>query len=189
MRSGQTPPALPAGRGHRRGDGASPDSAEPLVVRRVTAGEAGILLALIRELAAYEQLAGQVQATEGDLAQALGGTPPRLDAWLAWRTGELAGCLTTYFAFSTFAGRRLLFVEDLYVRPAHRRAGVGRALLAQAAAHARASGCAALEWLVLDWNEPALAFYRRVGAARRSEWVLHRCPPERLLQAVQARRR
>jgi GNAT superfamily N-acetyltransferase len=144
-------------------------------IRPAEPADVSILLALIRELAEYEQLEDQLVATPDLLAEHLFGARPAAEALIAEADGgEPAGYALLFTTFSTFAGRPGIWLEDLFVRPAHRRAGIGRALLARVAAIAAERDCARLEWSALDWNEPALAFYRSLGAAALPEWVLHR---------------
>ena len=144
------------------------------------------VLALIRELAAYERLAHQVVATEADLAAALFAPRPCAEVVLAWVDGTLAstpadapaetpaGFALFFHNFSTFLGKPGIYLEDLYVRPAWRGYGVGRRLLAWLADTALARGCGRLEWAVLDWNEPAIGFYRSLGAVALEEWTTFR---------------
>jgi GNAT superfamily N-acetyltransferase len=133
------------------------------------------LLALIRDLAVYERLQDQMVATEALLTEHLFGARPSAEALIADADdGEPAGYALFFTTFSTFAGRPGIWLEDLFVRPAHRRNGLGRALLAAVAAVAAERDCARLEWSALDWNEPALAFYRSIGVRALPEWVWHR---------------
>jgi GNAT superfamily N-acetyltransferase len=142
---------------------------EGIALRRAAAEDAGLLLALIRELAEYERAPDAVVATEEDLRRHGFGPEPRFEALIAEIDGEPAGFALFYPDFSTWRGRPGLFLEDLFVREAARRRGVGRRLLARLAAIAVARGWPQLHFNVLDWN-PAQDFYRRLGGAPREAW-------------------
>lgn len=143
-------------------------------IRAATRADVPLLLELIGELAAYERLSDQAVATEALLAEHLFGERPSAEAVLAEVDGGAAGYALWFTTFSTFAGRPGIWLEDLFVRPQARGAGIGRALLLHVAGVAAARGCGRFEWSALDWNEPALAFYRSLGARTLPEWVLHR---------------
>ncbi|MFN0284668.1 MAG: N-acetyltransferase family protein [Kineosporiaceae bacterium] len=149
-------------------------------VRPARAADSAQILALVRELAAYEREPDAVLATEVDLSTALFGPEPRVHALVAEvvggqaAPGELAGMAVWFVTFSTWRGRHGIWLEDLYVRPEHRGLGLGQALLAALAAECARRGWTRLEWNVLDWNEPALGFYRRLGAQPLDEWTVHR---------------
>ena len=130
-----------------------------------------ILLALVGELAAYESLGHEFEATAELFNEHFFGPNPRARALLAFHNEGPAGFAVWYPTFSTFSGRPGAFVEDLYVRPPSRRHGLGRTLLAGVAADARAAGCTRLEWRTLKWNETALGFYKSLGAEPLSEWL------------------
>jgi GNAT superfamily N-acetyltransferase len=146
----------------------------PATIRPATRADVELIVALIRELAEYERLGDQAQATAELLERNLFGERPAAEALIAEAGGEPAGFALFFTSFSTFTGKPGIWLEDLFVRPAHRRAGIGRALLVQLAALALERGCARFEWGALDWNEPALAFYRSIGAKAMPEWVQHR---------------
>jgi GNAT superfamily N-acetyltransferase len=148
-----------------------PDS---LLIRQARPDDVPLLLALFRELAEYERLRDELQATEELLERALFSERPAAEALLAERGGAPVGYALFYPTFSTFLAIQGVWLEDLFVRPAHRKSGAGRALLAAVAARARERGAERLEWSALDWNELALGFYRRLGAQRMDEWVTHR---------------
>lgn len=153
---------------------------EPYGLRPATVADTPALLALIHELAAYEQLSHRVQATAERLAAHLFGPQPRAEAVLATH-GEQAVAFALFFhTYSTFLARPGLWLEDLYVQPAHRGQGVGRALLRHVAQLAAQRGCGRLEWSVLDWNAPAQAFYRRMGAEVLPDWRICRLTGEAL---------
>jgi GNAT superfamily N-acetyltransferase len=143
-------------------------------------GDVPLLLAMIRELAEYEKALDEVVATEEELADGLFGERPGAEALVARRGGEPVGFALYYTSFSTWLGRRGLYLEDLYVRPAARGRGVGRALLAALARVAGERGCPRLEWWVLDWNESAIGFYRSLGARAMDEWTVYRLSGEPL---------
>ena len=132
------------------------------------------IVSLIKELAEYERLSHEVVATEADLKAALFGEIPRARALLARAGAEPVGLALYFYNFSTFLGRTGLYLEDLFVRPAWRRQGVGRGLLVALADVAVRDGCGRVEWSVLDWNEPAIRFYRSIGARPMDEWTVYR---------------
>lgn len=129
---------------------------------------------LVRALAEYEKLAHEARATEDDFRRALFGAPARAQAAVASVAGATVGFALWFYNFSTFMGREGLYVEDVFVEPAHRGAGIGRAFFRMMAARAVAERCGRMEWSVLDWNEPALRFYASLGAVRMDEWTVQR---------------
>ena len=139
-----------------------------------------LLLELFHELAVYERLEDQLQATPERLHAALFGERPAAEALIAEHGGQTAGYALFYPTFSTFLAIQGIWLEDLFVRPAYRRVCVGRALLAAVAAKLRERGGERLEWSALDWNELALGFYRGLGAQRMEEWITHRLVGEHL---------
>jgi GNAT superfamily N-acetyltransferase len=147
---------------------------ESLLIRKARPKDVPLLLALFRELAEYERLQDQLQATEELLERALFSDRPAAEVLVAERGGAPVGYALFYPTFSTFLAIQGVWLEDLFVRPAHRKSGAGRALLAAVAARARERGAERLEWSALDWNELALGFYRGLGAQRMDEWVTHR---------------
>jgi GNAT superfamily N-acetyltransferase len=149
-------------------------TSSPVQIRAAEQRDVGLIFALIRELAEYERAADQVRGNPELLAQALFGETPTAEALIAEREGQPLGFALFHGTFSTWECRPGLWLEDLYVPPEHRRSGVGGILLRRVAAVAVARGCARLEWNALDWNEPALSFYAKLGAQRLSEWELHR---------------
>jgi GNAT superfamily N-acetyltransferase len=133
--------------------------------------------ALIRGLAEYERLADACQSTEADIANALFGAKPAAEALIAktgGKNGVAVGFALFFHTFSTFRGRRGLWLEDLFVEPAHRGHGVGRRLLTMLATLARERDCARFEWAVLDWNAPAIGFYESLGATLLTDWRIVR---------------
>jgi diamine N-acetyltransferase len=160
-----------------------------LQLRRARPDDVSLILALVRELADYERLSHEVQATEADLAQALFGAQPKVFCDIAEWDGEPAGFSLWFYNFSTFRGRHGIYLEDLYVRPERRGRGIGRALIAALARRCAEEGLARLEWAVLDWNAPSIAFYRSLGARPMDDWTVYRLAGEALLAlgAEQAR--
>ena len=132
------------------------------------------LLTMIGELADFERLAHELAVTAPGLAEALFNPRPAAEAIIARVGGETAGFALYYRNFSTFVGREGLFLEDLYVRPAFRGQGVGRALLARVAQVASARGCGRMEWSVLNWNRRAIGFYEALGAKPINDWTIYR---------------
>ena len=145
-----------------------------LSIRSAEERDAGLILDFIRELAAYERLAHEVVATQDDIARALFGPQPRAFADIAEWDGKPAGFALWFYNFSTFRGRHGIYLEDLFVRPEFRSRGLGKALLRHLARRCVAEGLPRLEWWVLDWNEPALRFYRSIGAVPMDEWTVQR---------------
>ncbi|MGD9598724.1 MAG: N-acetyltransferase family protein [Steroidobacteraceae bacterium] len=145
-----------------------------IAIRTALAGDAPVLLALIRGLADYERLAHEVVATEAQLAAELGAAHPVVHALIAEQDGAAAGFALYFFSFSTFVGRQGLYLEDLYVRPELRGRGIGRALLGELARRAAARGCGRMEWSVLDWNVDAQRFYQGLGARPMDDWTVWR---------------
>jgi GNAT superfamily N-acetyltransferase len=142
-----------------------------LRLRPATREDVPVILAFVRELAAYERSADAVVATEEDFLRDGFGEGPRFRAMIAEWDGEPAGFALWFYNWSTWTGRSGIYLEDLYVRPKLRRHGIGKALLRELARIAAGDGCRRLVWQVLDWNEPALEFYRSLGATFLREWV------------------
>jgi GNAT superfamily N-acetyltransferase len=139
-----------------------------------------LILDLVMELAEYEKQADAAQASESQLRQALFGQKPSAEAVIARLGGQPAGWALWFQSFSTWTGKPGLWLEDLYVRPAYRRRGVGRALLVHLARVCVERDYGRLEWSVLDWNTPALDFYRELGAEPMSDWTVQRLSRETL---------
>jgi GNAT superfamily N-acetyltransferase len=153
-----------------------------VTVRPAREGDVGLLLTLIRELAEYERLADEAVGTEELLREHLFSERAAAEAAIAEDGDEPVGFVLWYTTFSTFQGLPGLWIEDLYVRPEHRGGGTGRALLAHAARVAAERGYGRLELAALDWNEPALGFYRALGARSLDEWKTQRFEGEALRQ-------
>ena len=154
-----------------------------LTIERATPRDVPVLLHFIRKLAEYEKKLDQVVSTEQDLHDALFGARPVAETVLAYVDGEAVGFALYFETYSTFRGRRGIFLEDLYVEPSHRGAGIGKRLLAAVAQAARERD-SWMQWLVLDWNEPAIEFYRRLGAVRVEEWDSYRLEGEALARVA-----
>ncbi len=145
-----------------------------LTIHRARRDELPLVLSLIRELAEYEKLSHEVEATEAMIEQALFSDSPRLYCDIAEWNGEPAGFAVWFVNFSTFAGRFGMYLEDLFVRPQYRRNGIGKGLLAYLAKECAGNGWARLQWAVLDWNAPSIEFYKSLGAVLMDEWTLCR---------------
>lgn len=150
-------------------------------IRSATHADVPTILRFIRELAAYEREPDAVEATEASLALALFGEHPAAEAVIAEDAGVAVGFALFFHNFSTWTGRRGLYLEDLYVTPDARGQGAGRALLAHLARLALDRGCARFEWSVLDWNTPAVEFYRKIGAVPMEEWTIQRVTGDALV--------
>ena len=156
-------------------------------IRSATVDDVPLILALIRELAEYEREPDAVIATEALLAEQLFGERPAAEVLMAEQGGEPAGFALFFHNFSTWKGRRGLWLEDLFVRPRFRGAGIGLALMRQLARIAMQRDCGRFEWWVLDWNTPAIDFYRRLGAVGMEEWTVQRLEGDALARlAAQA---
>ena len=145
-----------------------------LVVRPATVADVPIILELIRDLATYERAPNEVTATEEQLVDVLFGPRPAAEVLLAFEQEMPVGLAVFFHNFSTWLGRPGLYLEDLFVRPEQRGKGYGRSLLVHLAKIARERGCGRMEWAVLDWNEPAIQFYKKLGAAPQDEWTVFR---------------
>jgi diamine N-acetyltransferase len=144
------------------------------VVRPARPEDAALIFALVRELAEYEKLLGDVDATEDQLARALFGAEPRVFCDIAEWDGEPCGFALWFMNFSSFRGRHGIYLEDLFVRPSHRGRGIGKALLVNLAGRCVEKGWTRFEWSVLDWNAPSIAFYKSLGASILDEWKICR---------------
>jgi GNAT superfamily N-acetyltransferase len=149
-------------------------------IRPAVESDVPAILQFIRELAAYEREPDAVIATESMIRDALFAGQPAAHAVIAFIDDQPVGYALYFFNFSTWLGRPGLYLEELYVTPASRGAGIGRALLGHLARLAVQGGCGRMEWMVLDWNEPAIEFYRALGAVPMSEWTVYRLTGEPL---------
>ena len=143
-------------------------------IRPAEVNDAPLILRFIKELAAYEKAEHEVVASEADIRQTLFGADSPARALICTVDGVEAGFAVYFFNYSTWQGKRGLYLEDLYVTPAFRQAGAGKAMLRHLARVAVAQGCGRFEWSVLDWNDLALQFYRSIGAWPMDEWVRYR---------------
>jgi GNAT superfamily N-acetyltransferase len=151
-----------------------------LAIRAAVPADSALIFALVRELADYEKLSGDMDATPEAIAAALFAREPRLFCDIAEWNGEPAGFAVWFLNFSTFRGRHGIYVEDLFVRPAFRKRGIGKALMARLARRCVDEGWARFEWAVLDWNAPSIEFYRSIGAQVMDEWRICRLSGEAL---------
>lgn len=142
-----------------------------VTIRRASERDVPAILALIRALAEYERQPDAVVATEEDLLRDGFGPSPSFHVLLAEHDRQTVGFAFYFFSYSTWRGSRSLYLEDLFVRPEHRRRGAGLALMRELAREALARGCPRFDWQVLDWNTPSIAFYERLGAKIQREWL------------------
>ena len=149
-------------------------------IRDASVDDPPLILRFVKELAAYERAPEAVTATEEDIRHSLFGEDAIVHAVICEMDDIPVGFAVYFFNYSTWLGRRGLYLEDLYVSPAHRRAGAGNALLKHLARVARSRECGRLEWSVLDWNTPAIRFYESIGAEPLNEWVGYRLAGEAL---------
>jgi len=151
-------------------------------IRAAGVEDVPIILELIRELATYERAPNEVTATEEQLVDVLFGPRPAAEVLLAFEEETPVGFAVFFHNFSTWLGRPGLYLEDLFVRPEQRGKGYGRALLVHLAKIAHERGCGRMEWAVLDWNEPAIQFYKKIGAAPLDEWTVFRLTRDGIAQ-------
>ena len=146
----------------------------PFSIRPASVEDVPLILQLIRELAEYERAPQDAVATEPQLREVLFGAKPSAEVLLAFEKEAAVGFAVYFFNFSTWLGRPGLYLEDLFVRPETRGKGYGRALLERLAQIAQERGCGRMEWAVLDWNKPAILFYKKLGAKPMEEWTTFR---------------
>src|SRR5213083_2815513 len=149
-------------------------------IRSARVEDVPIILQLIRDLATYERAPNEVTATEEQLVDVLFGEKPVAEVLLAFEGKSPIGFAVFFHNFSTWLGRPGLYLEDLFVKPVKRGKGYGRALLVELAKIARDRSCGRMEWAVLDWNEPAIKFYRSLGAKPMEEWTVFRLTRDRI---------
>lgn len=157
-----------------------------LSIRDAGKGDGALVFRFIAELADYEKLGHEVRATPELIEEMLTREDARTHAIIAEQDGVAVGMALYFYNFSTFLGRHGIYIEDLFVQPEQRGAGVGRAMLAHLARKAVAEGCGRLEWWVLDWNEPSIAFYEKLGAKAMDEWTVYRLDGDALQQLAAA---
>lgn len=143
-------------------------------IRSATVSDVGIIMQLIRDLATYERAPEEVASTEEQLSEVLFGSRPAAEVRLAFEDDQPIGFAVFFHNFSTWLGRPGLYLEDLFVKPEYRGKGYGRALLRDLARIADERGCGRMEWAVLNWNEPAIKFYEKLGAKALDEWIIYR---------------
>ena len=149
-------------------------------IRSACVEDVPVILQLIHDLATYERAPDEVTATEERLVDVLFGEKPAAEVLLAFEEESPVGFAVYFYNFSTWLGRPGLYLEDLFVKPEKRGKGYGRALLIELAKIARDRGCGRMEWAVLDWNEPAIKFYRSLGAKPMHEWTVFRLTGEEI---------
>ena len=157
-----------------------------VAVRPAVPADAPTILGFIRALAEYEKLLHEVEATQADLAGHLFGPTPRLFCDIAEQDGAPVGFAIWFYNYSTFRGRHGIYLEDLFVVPEARGVGAGKALLRALAQRCEAEGLARLEWAVLNWNAPAIAFYDGLGAGAQTEWTVRRLTDEALTKLARS---
>ena len=149
-------------------------AAAEVQVRPATTADAGLIYGFIRGLAEYEKLLHEVEATQADVEAALFSEHPRAFCDIAEAYGAPVGFALWFYNYSTFRGRHGIYLEDLFVVPEARGLGAGKALLRRLAQRCQDEGLARLEWSVLDWNAPSIAFYDSLGASAQTEWIVRR---------------
>jgi GNAT superfamily N-acetyltransferase len=157
-----------------------------VTIRAATEADLATIEALIRALSVYERMADEVVMDAELLRKALFGDPRHAEVLIAEEDGEAAGFALFFHNFSTFVGRPGIYLEDLFVRPEHRAKGLGKALLKRLAEIAVERDCGRLEWAVLDWNEPAIGFYKKLGARPMDEWTVYRLAGDPLRDLAQS---
>lgn len=155
-------------------------------IRPARIADIPLILELIRDLAIYERAPNDVTATEEQLRQVLFGDKPSAEVLLGFEGESPVGFAVFFHNFSTWLGRPGLYLEDLFVKPEMRGRGYGRALLVHLAKMARDRGCGRMEWAVLDWNEPAIQFYRKLGAAPMGDWTVFRLTSDGISKLAQS---
>jgi GNAT superfamily N-acetyltransferase len=150
-----------------------------------TAADVPLILSMIRDLAEYERMSKEVVATEDGLCEVLFGARRDAEVLIAYADEQPAGFALFFHNFSTFLGTRGLYLEDLFVKPAFRGIGLGKRLLVELARLAVERGCGRFEWSVLDWNEPAIGFYKKLGAVPMHDWTIFRVSGDTLQQLAQ----
>ena len=161
-------------------------TAEQFTIRPANVADIPLILQLIRDLATYERAPNDVTATEEQLGRVLFGDKPSAEVLLGFENQSPVGFAVFFHNFSTWLGRPGLYLEDLFVQPEKRGCGYGRALLVHLARIARERGCGRMEWAVLDWNDPAIQFYRKLGAAPMGDWTVFRLTSDGISKLAQS---
>jgi len=157
------------------------------LVRKATEKDVPVILSFIRQLAEYERLSHEAVMTEDLLRQSLFGARPSAEVLLGYSGDEPVAFAVFFHNFSTFLGRPGLYLEDLFVKPEMRGKGFGRAMLVELAKIARERKCGRFEWAVLDWNEPAIQFYKKLGAVPMADWTIFRMTGEAIQRLADER--
>jgi GNAT superfamily N-acetyltransferase len=161
-------------------------SSAELRIEKATPADVPIILSFIRKLAEFERKAHEVTATEADLHEALFGPRPIVEVLIARAGAQPVGYALYFWSFSTFRGKPGMFLEDLFIDPEYRGKKIGTAMLQALARAAQERGCGRMEWWVLKWNQPAIDFYRRLGAEEIVEWSIYRLHGEALARMAEA---
>lgn len=152
-------------------------------------GDEGQILNFVRELAEYEKLLHEVKATDSMIDQSLFGPSPKAFAYLAYVDNTPAGFVLCFYNYSTFNGQAGIFIEDLYVQPEYRGKGIGKGFFRVIAERAVTENCGRIEWSVLDWNEPSIAFYKKLGAVPMDEWTVMRLHGDTITEVARQERK
>ncbi len=155
-----------------------------LKIRKAQIADVALVLQMIKELAEYEKLGKEVIADESILKKSLFDDPKGPEVLIAEAEKGPAGFVLFFHNFSTFLGKKGIYIEDLYIREVYRRRGYGEALLKEICRLAKERSCGRVEWWVLDWNEKAIRFYKKIGAAAMSEWTVFRLTEEKINQLI-----
>lgn len=158
---------------------------QKLVIRPAQPGDESLVLALIKQLAEYEKLLHEVAATEDDIRENIFGKKKYAEVLIAEYEGKPAGMALYFYNFSTFVGRPGIYLEDLFVLPEFRGLGIGKRLLLSLIDLAREKNCGRVEWCVLDWNKPAIDFYKSLGAVSMDEWNVFRVTGDKFSQILE----
>jgi GNAT superfamily N-acetyltransferase len=160
-------------------------TSETLRIERATEQDVPLILRLIKDLAEYERMSNEVEATEQRLRETLFGPHPSAEVVIGYAGSEPAGFALFFHNYSTFLGKQGLYLEDLFVMPKYRGCGYGKALLVHLARLAAERACGRFEWTALDWNEPAIGFYKKLGATPMHEWTIFRVTGDALQKLAQ----
>lgn len=155
------------------------------IIRKADRSDVPLILSFIRELAEYEKLLDEVTATESQLAETLYGENPTAEVVIGEYKNSPVGFALFFHNYSTFLGKPGLYLEDLYIKPEHRGVGLGKAMLSFLASLAVERKCGRFEWWVLDWNKPAIDFYKKIGAEPMSEWTVQRVTGDALIKLAE----
>lgn len=153
-----------------------------LELKKVEEGDIPLLLWFIKKIAEYEKLSHEVTATEEILAETFFGRKANVEGYIAYHDGKPVGYAIYFYNFSSFLGKKGMYLEDLFVLPEYRGKGFGKQILIYLAEQAISEGCGRFEWAVLDWNTPAIEFYKSLGAVPMDEWTIFRLSGEELLK-------